>query len=110
MGSDKYYPSPILPNYILTHTCDQLSETHSNQDSVTRAREPAWRQDALARPVTQAVRTSRAHGSMFPPLLLQGRHVPHRQTSRVANGPWFLFIFFTRAVKDGVVPSLLFLH
>lgn len=87
----KYCPSPTLLNYIHTHTRDQGRETHSNRHHVTRAREPAWRQDALASTVTQAVRTSRAPGTMPPPLSLQDRHTPHKQTSRAASGPWFLF-------------------
>lgn len=106
----KCHPSPILLNHILTHTCDQGSETHSNQHSVSTAKEPAWRQDALAKTATQAPRTARAPGTM-PPSPLQNRHVPHRQTSRKANGPWFLFIFlFHTGGKRQIAPSLLPLH
>lgn len=102
----KCCPSPTLLNYIHTHTRDQGSATHSNKQRVTRAREPAWRPDALAGSVTQAVRTSRAPGTMPPPFPLQDRHMPHKQTSKAANGLWFIFLFFHMNSKGWSGPIL----
>lgn len=97
------HPPELHPH---PHTRDRSSETHSNQYSVTRAREPAWRQDALARTVTQAVRTSKALAPRSHPLLSRtGTYHTDRQTDRAANSPWFL-LFFHMSNKGWSCPIL----
>lgn len=104
---ERHYPSPTLLTYNLKHTCDQGSETHSNKYSVSRARKPAWRQDALAKTVTQAVRTARA---LAPCLHLCPGHARATQADKLGSQGSLVFIFFTWAVEDGCTPSLLPLH
>lgn len=83
-------------NCILTHTQDQGSETHSNQHSVTRARKPAWHQDALVRSVTQAVRTSRALASYPHPLLSRtGMCHTGRQAGQLVAFDFYFYFYMS---------------
>lgn len=91
LDGGKYYPTPIFLIYILTHTRDQQVR-QAPTSSVNRAREPAWRQDAPARTVTQAVRTSRAPGAM-PHTPTSARQARATQADKQSS-QWPLGIFY----------------